>query len=108
MSISPTVWGGQSDRSRGTLVYAVVTIEKLPVEAMVDPSTSAMIISFDHFKKIGQQAYIPREELLLPDITLRDYNQTLIPIGARGQPTRKTATLTCPLLSSTRANPYGE
>ena len=67
----------------GPLFYAVVTIEKSPVEAMVDPGSSATIISFNQFKKIGQQARIPSEELLLPDITLRDYNQRPIPIGAR-------------------------
>ena len=43
----------------GPLFYAVVTIEKSPVEAMVDPGSSAMIISFEQFKKIGQQARIP-------------------------------------------------
>ena len=42
----------------GPLFYVVVTIEKLPVEAMLDPGSSTMIIYFEQFKKIGQQAHI--------------------------------------------------
>ena len=81
----------------GPRFYAMVTIEKSPVEAMVDPGSSATIISFERFKKIGQQARIPSEELLLPDITLQDYNQRPIPIGACTKRSRAPQTRVSPI-----------
>ena len=67
----------------GPLFYAEVIIENTPVNAMIDTGSSATIISFDLFKKIGRAAKIPRQELQRPDIILRDYNQKPIPIGAK-------------------------
>ena len=83
-------------RAMGPQFYAMVTTEKSPVEAMIDSGSSATLISFKQFKKIGLQARIPSEELLLPGITLRDYNQSPIPIGAHTEVTfgRKGRTVT--------------
>ena len=35
------------------------------------------------FKRIGQEAKIPAQNLLRPDIVLQDYNQRPIPVGAK-------------------------
>ena len=88
-------WVDRVTGAMGPQFYAMVTIEKSPVEAMVDLGSSATI-SFKQFKKIGQQERIPSEELLLPGITLRDYNQSPIPIGAHTELTfgRKGRTAT--------------
>ena len=67
----------------GSLFYAEVMIENMPVNAMIDIGSLATIISFNLFKKIGRAAKIPRQELQRPDIILRDYNQKPIPIGAK-------------------------
>ena len=66
----------------GPLYYAKVDIEGSPVEALVDPESAATLISFDLFKQIGRKANIPPSVLSKPSITLRDYNQSTIPIGA--------------------------
>ena len=67
----------------GPLYYAEVTIESTPVEAMIDTGSSATILSFALFKRIGKAAKISAQELLRPDIVLRDYNQRPIPVGAK-------------------------
>ena len=53
------------------------------MEAMLDPGFSATIIPYSVFKGIGKKARIPSESLQPPDVTLRDYNQGPIPVGAR-------------------------
>ena len=50
---------------------------------MVDKGSSATILSFDLFKRIGKKANIPVSALSAPDVVLRDYNQRPIPIGAK-------------------------
>lgn len=55
----------------------------MPVEGMVDPGSSATIISFALLQEIGKQAQIPSEALKLPDIVLRDYSQNPISVGAQ-------------------------
>ena len=67
----------------GPLFYATVMVEGMPVEAMLDPGSSATIIPYSVFKGIGKKARIPSESLQPPDVTLRDYNQGPIPVGAR-------------------------
>ena len=42
---------------------------------MVDPGSSAIIMSFDLFKKIGNKGGVPIEALKPPDLVLRDYSQ---------------------------------
>ena len=42
----------------GPLYFANVTIEGTPMDGMIDPESSAMIISFDLFKKVGEEAHI--------------------------------------------------
>ena len=83
----------------GPLYFANVTIEGTPVDGMVDPGSSATIISFDLFKKIGGKARIPSSALEVPHVTLRDYSQNPIPIGAQVKLTFrwKDNTVTTPL-----------
>ena len=69
--------------SLGSLYYAAVKVAGVTVEAMVDPGSSATIMSFKLFKQVGQQAGVPREALNPPDLVLHDYSQRPIPIGAR-------------------------
>ena len=68
--------------SIGPLYYANVDIEGLPVEALVDPGSAATLVSFNLFQKIGKNANLPPTVLSKPSVTLRDYNQHVIPIGA--------------------------
>ena len=42
---------------------------------MVDTGSSATILSFELFKKIGKSANIPVTALSKPDVVLRDYNK---------------------------------
>ena len=67
----------------GPLFYATVSIAGTSVESLVDPGSSATIMSFELFKKIGAKAGIPREALQKPNITLRDYSRRPIPIFAK-------------------------
>lgn len=67
----------------GPFYYASVEVEGVPTEAMIDPGSSATILSFQLFKQIGKQARIPSTALRKPDRPLRDYSQRLIPIGAQ-------------------------
>ena len=50
---------------------------------MVDTGSSATILSFELFKKIGKSANIPVTALSEPDIVLRDYSQRPIPVGEK-------------------------
>jgi len=68
--------------SVGPLYYANVDIEGSLVEALVDPGSAATLMSFNLFKKIGKKANMPPSVLSKPSVTLRDYNQHTIPIGA--------------------------
>ena len=49
--------------SLGPLYYATVTVGGTRVEGMVDPGSSATIMSLNLFKKIEQKAGIPAEAL---------------------------------------------
>ena len=62
----------------GPLFYATVMVEGMPVEAMLDPGSSATIIPYSVFKGIGKKARIPSESLQPPDVTLRDYDLSLL------------------------------
>ena len=67
----------------GPLYYATVSVSGMPVEALIDPGSSAAIMSFDLFQKVGQRAGVPRSALKRPDVVLRDYSQRPILIGAQ-------------------------
>ena len=67
----------------GPLYYAEVKIAGVPVEALLDAGSSASILSFDLFQKIGHAAGITVDALKPPKATLRDYSQRPIPIGAQ-------------------------
>ena len=54
----------------GPLYYATVTIVGTPVWSLVDPGSSATIMSFKLFHKIGDAAHIPAYALQKPDIML--------------------------------------
>ena len=43
------------------------------LEGLVDPGSSATILSFDLFREIGWKASIPRKALWIPEVILRDY-----------------------------------
>ena len=60
-----------------------MSVSGTPVEALIDPGSSASIMSFDLFQKVGRRAGIPRSALKRPDVVLRDYSQRPIPIGAQ-------------------------
>ena len=62
-SYSPSATVGAVTSSLGPLYYATVTVSGTPVEGMVDPGSSATIISFNLFRTIGQKAGIPKEAL---------------------------------------------
>jgi hypothetical protein len=66
----------------GPLWYAEVNIAGTPVRAMVDTGSSATIIAFPTFQKIGAKAAIPRSALRKPSVTLKDYSRRPIPIFA--------------------------
>ena len=67
----------------GPLFYATVEVAGVPVNALVDPGSSATIMSFELFKTIRERAAIPREALQKPDVTLRDHSRRPIPIFAQ-------------------------
>ena len=67
----------------GPLYYAKVEAEGTMVSAMIDPGSSATIVSVEQFKEIGRCAGISVKALKLPDLVLRDYNQQPIPVGAK-------------------------
>ena len=43
----------------GPLFYAVVEVAGVPVKGLVDPGSSATIMSFELFKEVGTKAAIP-------------------------------------------------
>ena len=50
----------------------------------IDPGLSATIIFFDLLRKLGGgETRIPSSALEVPHVTLRDYSQNPIPIGAQ-------------------------
>ena len=67
----------------GPLCYATVEIAGESVKAMVDTGSSATVLSFELFSKIGKNAKIPATALSKPDVVLRDYNRRPIPVGAK-------------------------
>ena len=69
--------------SLGPTYYASIEVEGTRVNAMVDPGSSATIISYEKFTEIGRRAGIPTNQLMVPDAALRDYNQQIIPVGAK-------------------------
>ena len=48
----------------------------------MDPGSSATIMLFELFKKVGTKAGIPREALQKPRVMLRDYSRRPIPVFA--------------------------
>ena len=66
----------------GPLCYATVEIARQTVDAMVDTGSSATILSFQLFKRIGNIAKIPTAALSKPDVILRDYNKRPILVEA--------------------------
>ena len=73
----------QIARAVGSLCYATVEITGENVKAMVDTGSSATVLSFELFSKIGKNAKIPATTLSKPDVVLRDYNRRRIPVGAK-------------------------
>ena len=67
----------------GPKCYATVEIAGEDVKGMVDTGSSATVLSFELFKKIGKSANIPATALSKPDVVLRDYNRRPIPVGAK-------------------------
>ena len=67
----------------GPLCYATVEIAGEKVRGMVDTGSSATVVSFELFSKIGKRANIPTTALSKPDVVLRDYNRRPIPVGAK-------------------------
>ena len=67
----------------GPLYFAKVTIESTPIDGMIDPGSTATIIFFDLFRKVGGEAHIPSSAPEVPHVMLRDYSQNPIPIGAQ-------------------------
>ena len=67
----------------GPLCYATVEIAGQTVDAMVDTGSSATILSFELFKRIGKNAKIPTSALSKPDVILRDYNKRPVLVGAK-------------------------
>jgi len=66
----------------GPLFHATVSMEGIPIRRLVDSGSSATIISYNVFEKIGKAAKIPASELHQPNVILRDYSQRTIPVGA--------------------------
>jgi len=67
----------------GPLLYANVEVAGTPVNALVDPGSTATIMSFKLFRTISTKVGIPRSALQRPDVTLRDYSKRAIPIFAK-------------------------
>ena len=66
----------------GPLYYCTVNITGEPVKAMVDTGSLATILSWDVFQAIGRKAQVPASALYKPEVTLRDYCQRPILMGA--------------------------
>ena len=56
-------------------------MEGIPIRGFVDSGSSATIISYNVFEKIGKAAKIPASELHQTNMILRDYSQCTIPVG---------------------------
>ena len=81
--------------------YTTITVSGIPVEGMVNSSSSATIMSFNLFQTIGR---IPKEVLkpLSSGLVLQDYSQQLIPVGASVVMTFEWgSTCTCKSVTST-------
>ena len=70
------------DGALGPLFYATVVVAGTPVDALMDPGSSATIMSFELFKKVGTKAGIPREALQKPKVMLREYSRRPILVFA--------------------------
>ena len=70
------------DGALGPLFCVVVEVAGVPVKGLVDPGSSATIMSFELFKEVRAKAAIPRKALKKSDVTL-DYSQRPIPIFAQ-------------------------
>ena len=55
---------------------------KISIRAMVDPGSSATIILLEKFKEIDMQMWIQPDSLKRPNLTLHDYSQKPISVGA--------------------------
>ena len=66
----------------GPLYYAPVTVAGEVVDALVDPGSSASIMSFETFRRIGPKAGIGKDDHRLPDVVLRNYSRQPIAVGA--------------------------
>jgi len=64
------------------LYFCTVNIAGEPVKAMVDTGLSATILSWDVFQAIGRKTKVPVSALYKPEVTLRDYSQRPILVGA--------------------------
>ena len=53
------------------------------MEALVDPGSSASIMSDDLFKQIGPKAGISAEDLQPSDVVLRNYSQNPITLSGK-------------------------
>ena len=67
----------------GPLYYATISVSGSPVEALVDPGSSASIMSTELLKQIGPKAGISKDDLRPPDIVLRNYSRNQITISGR-------------------------
>ena len=57
-------------RSLGPLFYATITVAGMPVEALIDPGSSASIMSYDLFRQVGPKAGVRLEDLHPPTTRL--------------------------------------
>ena len=60
----------------------MVNIAGKPIKAMVDTGSSVTILSWDVFQAIGREAQVPASAVYKPEVTLRDYSQRPILVGA--------------------------
>ena len=67
----------------GPLYYVTLTVSGSPVEALVDPGSSASIMSYALFEKIGPRAGIQAGDLRPADAVLRTYSRNQIAISGQ-------------------------
>ena len=67
----------------GPLYYVTLTVSGSPVEAQVDPGSSASIMSYALFEKIGPRAGIQAGDLRPADAVLRTYSRNRIAISGQ-------------------------
>ena len=70
------------DKAAGPLYYCTVNIAGKPVKATVDTGSSVTILSWDVFQAIGREAQVPASAVYKPEVTLHDYSQRPILVGA--------------------------